>query len=86
PMDRPEDQHLRVMDHVATSDRTTTDGEPYLEVHHLHRLSDDGPDHPDNVIALCPTCHARVHHGSDGDEFNEQLIERVASRSLFGDR
>jgi len=29
PMDRPEDQHLRVMDYVATSDRTTPDGEPY---------------------------------------------------------
>lgn len=65
---------------------TAVDGDPYLEVHHLRRLSDDGPDHPDNVIALCPTCHARVHHGADGDEFNEQLIERVASRSLFGGR
>lgn len=29
PIDRPEDQQLRVMDEVATSDRTTPDGEPY---------------------------------------------------------
>lgn len=51
------------------------DGEPFLEVHHLHRQSDGGPDHPDNVIALCPNCHRRVHYGKDGDEFNEELID-----------
>ena len=30
------------------------DGTPYLEPHHLRRLSDGGPDHPAHVIALCP--------------------------------
>lgn len=53
----------------------TEDGDPYLEVHHITRRSDDGPDHPDNVIALCPNCHRRVHHGADGKEFNESLAE-----------
>jgi 5-methylcytosine-specific restriction protein A len=57
------------------------DGDPYLEVHHLHRVSDRGPDDPDNVIALCPNCHARVHYGSDGDEFNHELLEKASSRS-----
>lgn len=56
-------------------------GDPHLEVHHLHRLSDGGPDHPDNVIAVCPNCHARVHHGADGDEFNETLVQRAESLS-----
>jgi 5-methylcytosine-specific restriction protein A len=37
------------------------DGNPYLEPHHLRRLSDGGPDHPAYVIALCPSCHRRVH-------------------------
>jgi len=55
-----------------------TDGEPFLEVHHLQRRSDGGADHPDNVIALCPNCHRRVHYGQDGEEFNQQLIERTA--------
>jgi 5-methylcytosine-specific restriction protein A len=50
-------------------------GDPFLEVHHLHRRSDGGADHPDNVIALCPNCHRRVHHGRDGDEFNRSLID-----------
>ena len=34
---------------------------PYLECHHLHRLADGGPDHPANVIALCPNCHREAH-------------------------
>ena len=53
-----------------------TGGKPFLEVHHLRRRSDGGPDHPDNVIALCPNCHRRVHYGEDGDAFNQKLIER----------
>jgi len=53
-----------------------TDGEPFLEVHHLYRRSDGGADHPDNVIALCPNCHRRVHYGQDGNRFNQQLIDR----------
>lgn len=57
-------------------------GEPYLEVHHLYRRSDGGADDPDNVIALCPNCHRRVHHGRDGDEFNRGLIEQVERRSI----
>ncbi|WP_242401925.1 HNH endonuclease [Halorhabdus tiamatea] len=51
------------------------DGEPFLEVHYLHRRSDGGADHPDNVVALCPNCHRRVHYEQNGDAFNQQLIE-----------
>lgn len=52
-------------------------GEPYLHAHHLHELSDGGADTPDTVIALCPNCHYRIHHGEDGDEYNQQLIQRL---------
>jgi|APHM01.1.fsa_nt_gi HNH endonuclease. len=55
----------------------TESGDPYLEVHHITRRSDNGPDRPENVIALCPNCHRRVHHGNDGDEFNESLAKRA---------
>ncbi|WP_216901160.1 HNH endonuclease [Synechococcus sp. CCY 9618] len=48
-------------------------GAPYLEPHHTTRVADGGPDHPSHVIALCPTCHRRVHHGKDGDELNQAL-------------
>lgn len=55
----------------------TTKKRPYLEPHHIRRLADGGPDHPQWVIALCPTCHRRVHYAQDGDEYNEELKRRV---------
>jgi 5-methylcytosine-specific restriction protein A len=55
----------------------TENGRPYLEAHHIRRLADNGPDHPRWVIALCPTCHRKVHHGREGDAYNEALAERV---------
>jgi 5-methylcytosine-specific restriction enzyme A len=48
-------------------------GDPYLEPHHIRRLSDGGPDHPRWVVALCPNCHRRVHHAHDASSYNEQL-------------
>jgi 5-methylcytosine-specific restriction enzyme A len=54
------------------------DGSPYLEPHHIRRLSDGGPDHPAFVIALCPNCHRRVHAGADGDKYNAKLLGRMA--------
>lgn len=56
-----------------------TDGSPYLEPHHIRRLSDGGPDDIRFVIALCPNCHRRVHVGADGQSFNEQLRDRMGS-------
>jgi len=53
------------------------DGTPFLEVHHLVRLADDGPDTPENVAALCPNCHRRVHHGSDRLAFNAGIAKSI---------
>lgn len=49
-------------------------GVPYLEPHHIRRLTDGGPDDPRFVIALCPNCHRRVHSGADGAEYNGKLL------------
>jgi 5-methylcytosine-specific restriction endonuclease McrA len=56
---------------------TSKTGEPYLHAHHIHELSDGGSDTVDTVVALCPNCHYRVHHGEDGDEYNQELLEVV---------
>ena len=40
-----------------------TDSSPYLEVHHIARLSDGGDDTVENAIALCPNCHREAHYG-----------------------
>jgi 5-methylcytosine-specific restriction protein A len=50
------------------------DGSPYLEPHHIRRVSDGGPDDPAFVIALCPNCHRRVHAGRDGASYNTALL------------
>lgn len=56
-----------------------SDGTPYLEPHHLRRLSDGGPDHPAHVIALCPNCHRRVHAGADRETYNAKLSASMAT-------
>lgn len=56
---------------------TSKTGEPYLHAHHINELSNSGSDTIESVIALCPNCHYRVHHGQDGDKYNEKLLEIV---------
>ena len=34
-----------------------------LQVHHKESRSQSGDDSDQNLITLCATCHARVHHG-----------------------
>ena len=46
---------------------------PFLECHHVHRLADGGPDHPENVVALCPNCHRRAHYALDAKKYNDEL-------------
>ncbi|TDX83708.1 5-methylcytosine-specific restriction protein A [Neorhizobium sp. R1-B] len=54
-------------------------GIPYLEPHHIRRLSDGGPNDPRFVIALCPNCHRRVHFGSDDNTYNTSLPAKIKS-------
>lgn len=35
-------------------------------------------DRPEKVVSLCPTCQPRIHHGRDGEEYNEELPEKLA--------
>jgi hypothetical protein len=38
-------------------------GNPYLEVHHIIPLAENGDDTVENAIALCANCHRHAHHG-----------------------
>lgn len=60
----------------------TKAGQPYLEVHHTRRLSDDGPDDPRYVAAICPTVHREIHLGENGKALNEKLIEKLKTIEL----
>lgn len=55
-------------------------GQPFLEVHHLHRLTDGGPDLPDRVAAICPNCHRKVHHAARHEAANLDLARRIGER------
>lgn len=55
-----------------------SNGEPYLEPHHIRRLADGGPDHPRWVGAVCPTCHREIHHGEKGGTRNDELQKKLA--------
>lgn len=39
----------------------SSDGTPYLESHHVVWLSAGGADSIDNIVALCPNCHKKMH-------------------------
>lgn len=49
------------------------EGVPFLEVHHVKRLAEGGPDVPRNAVALCPNCHREAHHGIKRDEIRKKL-------------
>jgi 5-methylcytosine-specific restriction enzyme A len=53
---------------------------PYLEIHHILRLADDGPDEPENAAALCPNCHRRCHSGWDKAEMRSVLTVRIQEK------
>lgn len=53
---------------------------PYLEVHHIKKLSDGGEDIPNNLVALCSNCHRKVHTVDDKNDIEKLL--RKASLSI----
>lgn len=56
---------------------TREDGSLFLEVHHLKRLADGGPDIVENAVALCPNCHRELHAGVGKHELAARLIDKI---------
>lgn len=56
------------------------DGKPYLEVHHIHALSDGGEDSIHNTAAICPSCHSEITHGIDGGALNSSLKQKIVTK------
>jgi 5-methylcytosine-specific restriction protein A len=55
-------------------DRTDR-GEPILEIDHVHDLALGGADHPAQMIALCPNCHAVKTRGRSREGLRPVLLE-----------
>ncbi len=69
---------------VCESDRCTgmpaelnRRGEPILDVDHVIDLALGGDDHPINMVALCPNCHATKTRGANSMRWRRELA-RVA--------
>ncbi|QTL52050.1 HNH endonuclease [Priestia aryabhattai] len=57
-------------------------GTPFLEVHHIEWLSRGGKDDIENVIALCPNCHRKMHI-VDQEEDVTKLKRRAIELALI---
>lgn len=61
-------------------DDVTEAGDPILEVDHVKDLALGGRDHPKNMIALCPNCHAMKTRGSRQSKLRKRF-RKVAKRA-----
>jgi len=53
------------------------DGLPYLEVHHVRPLAEQGGDTTANAVAICPNCHRELHYGNRAKELIEALYQNI---------
>ncbi|MFJ9429965.1 HNH endonuclease [Streptomyces sp. NPDC101490] len=53
----------------------TDSGEAILEVDHVERIAEGGRDHPIQMIALCPNCHAMKERGSNREALKVIFLE-----------
>jgi hypothetical protein len=51
-----------------------SEGDPFLEVHHVRPLAEGGPDTVDNAIAVCTNCHRELHHGARRESLRDHMI------------
>lgn len=49
-------------------------GEPILDVDHVKDLALGGEDHPRNMVALCPNCHACKTRGDNVKRWRRELL------------
>jgi 5-methylcytosine-specific restriction protein A len=53
-------------------------GEPILDVDHIKDLALGGEDHPRNMAALCPNCHACKTRGANATKWRRELLRVVS--------
>lgn len=54
----------------------TTQGDPFLEIHHIIPLGQKGQDTIENTVALCPNCHRKMHALNLADD--KDRLTRIA--------
>jgi 5-methylcytosine-specific restriction protein A len=57
-----------------------SNGDRYLETHHILALSEQGADSVSNVIGLCPDHHKQAHFGVDAHRLNDEMTAIVVAK------
>ncbi len=52
-------------------------GYPFLEVHHVIELSNEGSDKITNAVALCPNCHRACHYSDKKNSIIKDLYNTI---------
>ncbi|MFG2248999.1 HNH endonuclease signature motif containing protein [Spirillospora sp. NPDC048823] len=60
----------------------TKNGGPILEVDHVQDRATWGRDHPIQMVALCPNCHAIKTRGRTGEQLREILASEARARHM----
>ena len=55
-------------------------GKPFLETHHIIWLADGGADSIENMVALCPNCHRKMHILNQNEDVEKLL--RIAKKGM----
>jgi 5-methylcytosine-specific restriction protein A len=55
-----------------------SNGNQFLEVHHVRTLAEGGPDTVDNTLAACPNCHRELHFGINREVLRAGVIAGIA--------
>lgn len=53
----------------------TSNGVPFVEVHHIRPLGKGGADSVNNVACVCPSHHREAHHGKRADAIQAELTK-----------
>jgi 5-methylcytosine-specific restriction protein A len=62
----------------------TSNGQNYLEAHHIISLARSGTDRMDNVIALCPSHHREAHFGVNAVKLEMEFLIILENISGIG--
>ena len=57
------------------------DGTPYLETHHVIKLSEQGRDKESNVIALCANHHREAHFGQNWEALQDKFLAVISEKA-----
>ena len=57
----------------------------HLDIHHIKPIAEGGSDAVSNIIALCPTCHRKVHSNDLSSKVLREIKTKKVNSSVKGE-